>query len=62
MSKTSSDGWPLISVIIHTYNSAATIGPVLDSIENLDYPRDTLELVIVDGGSTDNTVNIIEKP
>ena len=47
----------LISIIIPCYNSEATIGKCLESIICQDY--DTIEIVIIDDGSTDNTSNII---
>jgi glycosyltransferase involved in cell wall biosynthesis len=50
---------PLISVIIPTYNSEATIRKSLKSIaeqKSKDY-----ELIIVDGVSKDNTINIIKE-
>ena len=46
-----------ISVIIPTFNEEATIVKTLDAIERL---VNVDELVIVDGGSTDRTVEIIE--
>ena len=33
----------------------------LASIQNLDYPKDRYEVIIVDGHSTDDTVEIAEK-
>jgi len=45
------DELPLISIVLPTHNSAATLKPVLDSIVNLDYPKDKLELIIVDDSS-----------
>ncbi len=47
------------SIIIPTYNSENYIRYCLDSILNLNYPERNYEIIIVDGGSTDNTHNII---
>jgi glycosyltransferase involved in cell wall biosynthesis len=48
-----------ISVITATYNSASTIENSLLSFINQDY--ENKELIIIDGGSTDETLSIIEK-
>ncbi len=48
-----------ISIITITYNSAATIEQTINSV--LDQDHKDLEYIIVDGGSTDNTLQIIEK-
>ena len=50
---------PLISIIIASYNSAKTINKTLDSIFNQTYRN--FELIIIDGGSTDDTIEIIKK-
>jgi len=49
---------PSISIIIPTLNSERVLEPCLESIFNQDYPRDRLEILIVDGGSTDRTIPI----
>jgi glycosyltransferase involved in cell wall biosynthesis len=49
----------LVSIITVTYNSAATIAETMRSVEEQDYPH--IEHIIVDGLSTDNTVNIVER-
>jgi len=41
-------------------NSARTIAENIESIVNLDYAKDRFQLVVVDGHSTDNTVEIIK--
>ena len=48
---------PLISVIIAVYNGAKTLQRCIDSISNQTYPNK--EIIIIDGGSTDSTVDII---
>ncbi len=46
------------SVITITYNAADVLQPTLDSVLMQDFP--TVEHIIVDGASTDNTVTIAE--
>ncbi|SDZ55628.1 teichuronic acid biosynthesis glycosyltransferase TuaG [Evansella caseinilytica] len=53
------DGKPLISVITPAYNSEKFIGTAIDSVAAQTYSN--WEMIIVDDGSTDKTINIIEK-
>lgn len=48
-----------VSLILTTYNSAENLSRTLQSIENQDYP--SVEVNIKDGGSTDATLQIIQK-
>jgi poly-beta-1,6-N-acetyl-D-glucosamine synthase len=47
---------PRVTVIVPTYNEAAVIGRKLGDIARSNYPQDRLDVIVVDGGSTDNTV------
>jgi glycosyltransferase involved in cell wall biosynthesis len=49
----------LVSIIIATYNSAAHIRECLESIIN--QAEKNIEIVVVDGGSTDSTLSIIKE-
>lgn len=50
---------PKISIITATYNSSATIQTTINSYIKQDYPNK--ELIIIDGQSTDGTVEIIKE-
>lgn len=52
---------PFISVIVPVFNGETTLGMCLDSLEKLDYPKDNLEIIIVDNGSTDSSVSIANR-
>lgn len=48
---------PLISVVIPTYNYGWLIGEAIDSVFSSSLPREELELIVVDDGSTDDTAD-----
>src|SRR3990170_312892 len=52
---------PKVSIIIAALNSEQTMGECLKSIFELNYPRESLEVILIDGCSTDDTVKIAEK-
>ncbi|MCX5706938.1 MAG: glycosyltransferase [Candidatus Omnitrophica bacterium] len=51
---------PFISIIIPVKNFERTIEKTFGYLLNLDYPNESWEWVIADGGSTDKTIEIIK--
>lgn len=49
---------PLISVVVLTYNSAATVQETLDSLTQQDFS--SMEVLVCDDGSTDSTQKIVQ--
>lgn len=47
---------PLVSILIMTYNEQDVIEAKLENTLQLDYPRELLEVLVVDSASTDATV------
>jgi glycosyltransferase involved in cell wall biosynthesis len=52
---------PLISIVLTTYNSEKVIEKTLKGIIEQSFPLNRAELIVVDGGSKDDTPKIIEE-
>ncbi|MCW8354661.1 glycosyltransferase [Marinomonas pontica] len=48
---------PKVTVIIATYNSMHVLPRVLNAIDNQSYPKEKITVMLVDGGSTDETID-----
>lgn len=52
-------GKPLVSIITSTFNAALCLPAAIKSIQDIAY--DNFEWIIIDGGSSDGTVNLIQQ-
>jgi cellulose synthase/poly-beta-1,6-N-acetylglucosamine synthase-like glycosyltransferase len=53
------DYQPYVSVVIPAYNEEKNIARCLEHVYNLDYPKEKIEVIVVDDGSIDNTSGIL---
>ena len=51
--------YSLVSIVTVVYNGFTDIEATINSVLNQSYPA--IQYIIVDGGSTDGTISIIEK-
>ena len=52
--------YPLVSIIMPCFNEEKNINKSLTSIQNLQYPKDKIELIIINDGSTHKSEIIIK--
>ena len=51
----------LISIIIPVYNSASTLEACIESVVKQKYPKDKIEIFLIDNGSSDNSFEVFRK-
>ena len=52
--------FPKVSIIIATFNSEKVLPRTLDAIKRQSYPSNKIEVLLIDGGSTDNTLSLAD--
>lgn len=52
--------YPSCSILIPAHNEEKVIGTTIESMLQLEYPKDKLQIIIINDGSSDNTKNIIK--
>lgn len=50
---------PFVSIVIPVRNAERTLHTTFEYLSRIEYPRDRMEIIIADGGSTDGTVQVI---
>jgi len=53
--------YPSVAVVVPCWNEATTVHGTVESLLALEYPKEKLQLILVDDGSTDNTWQEISK-
>jgi cellulose synthase/poly-beta-1,6-N-acetylglucosamine synthase-like glycosyltransferase len=50
--------YPIVTIVVPVWNEEKTLGGTIESLLALEYPKDKLDIIIVDDGSTDNTKSV----
>lgn len=50
---------PLISIVVPVYNGEKVLPTLIESLSKLDYPKDCLEIILVNNNSSDRTAEIL---
>jgi len=53
--------FPNVSVLIPGYNEEKTISKTIHSVLNLDYPKNKLQIIVINDGSKDKTKEVVEE-
>lgn len=53
--------YPTVSIIVPVYNGGQTLSSCLESLLNQNYPCDAYEIIVVENGSTDETLSIAQR-
>jgi len=53
--------WPAVSMLIPAHNEELVIERTLESLFTSDYPKDKLEIIVMNDGSTDQTEAILDR-
>ncbi len=52
---------PKVSIVVPTYNESSIIRFKLENLSKLKYPKDLMQIIVVDSDSNDQTVSLVNK-
>ncbi|MFA5778175.1 MAG: glycosyltransferase [Candidatus Paceibacterota bacterium] len=53
--------YPAVTIAVPCWNEEKTVEKTIHSLLNLNYPKEKLKIFLINDGSTDNTLNVINK-
>src|SRR6266849_3926641 len=51
--------YPMVSILVPAHNEEMVIARTVEAMLKLDYPRDRLDILIINDGSSDSTAEIV---
>lgn len=55
------EDYPAVTVVVPAYNEGESVAVTTESLLKLNYPKDKLNLILVDDGSKDNTWEVMQR-
>ena len=55
------DVYHSVTIVVPCWNEETTVQKTVESLLNLNYPEENLKILLIDDGSTDGTLNVIQK-
>lgn len=52
-------GYPMVTILIPAYNERKRIIPTIQSAASLNYPKERIEIIVIDDGSKDGTYDVV---
>lgn len=52
---------PKVSILIPTYNESSIIRFKLENLSKVEYPKDLMQIIVVDSNSDDETISVVNK-
>ena len=52
---------PKVSIVIPVRNAERTLDKTFEYLDALDYPAQLLQILIADGGSSDSTIEVVQR-
>lgn len=52
--------YPAVTITVPAYNEGLSVKKTVDSLLELDYPKDKIFIILIDDGSTDNTFEVMK--
>ena len=52
--------YPTVTILVPCYNEESTVSKTLESLFSLDYPKDKLDIIVIDNNSKDNTWEVLK--
>src|SRR3989344_1310958 len=53
--------YPTVTIVVPCFNEEKTVSKTVDSLLNLNYPKDKIKILLINDGSTDKTAEIINQ-
>ncbi len=55
------ESYPAVTIVVPCFNEEKTVYKTIESLLNLNYPKDKVKIFLIDDGSSDNTLSVLNQ-